>query len=91
MVNELLGSLLQWPLKHKSGYPGGSVVKNPHANAGDASSIPGWEDLLRRKWQPLQYSCLDNLMDRGAWRAIVYRVAKNWGLKQLRAKTTKAT
>ena len=91
MVNELLGSLLQWPLKHKSGYPGGSVVKNPHANAGDASSIPGWEDPLRRKWQPLQYSCLDNLMDRGAWQATVYRVAKNWGLKQLRAKTTKAT
>ena len=27
---------------------------------------------------PLQYSCLENPMDRGAWRAIVYRVAKRW-------------
>ena len=26
----------------------------------------------RRKWQPLQYSCLENLMDRGAWQAMVY-------------------
>ena len=34
-----------------TGFPGSSVVKNPHANAGDAGSIPGWEDPLEKKWQ----------------------------------------
>ena len=64
------------------------VVKNPLANAGDVGdpgSIPG----PRRSpggghGNPLQYSCLENPMDRAAWRAIVYRVTKSrtW-LKQL--------
>ena len=58
------------------------VVKNPPANAGDirdrckfhlwVGKIP-----LRKVWQPLQYSCLENLMDRGAWRATVHRVAES--------------
>ena len=39
-------------------------------DAGDMSSIPGWEDL--------QCSCLENPTDRGAWWATVYRVAKSW-------------
>jgi len=42
-------------------FPGGSVVKNPSANAedaGDTSSIPGSGG--RRKWLPTQYSCLEN-------------------------------
>ena len=63
------------------GFPGGWVVKNPPANArdaGDAGSIPGW----RRSpgggnGNPLQYSCWENCMDRGAWRATVHGVAKN--------------
>ena len=55
-----------------------SVVKNPPANAGDTASIP----VLGRspgggRGHPLQYSCLENLMDRGAWQAIVHRVAKS--------------
>ena len=62
------------------GFPGGSVVKNQLAEAGDAGnagSIPG----LGRSpgggnGNPLQYSCLENPMDRGAWRATVYAVAK---------------
>ena len=33
---------------------------------------------MRRKWQPFQYSCLKNPMDRGAWRAIVHGVTKSW-------------
>ena len=38
----------------------------------------------QRKWQPLQYSCLENPMDRGAWRATVHGIAKSWTqLKQL--------
>ena len=50
------------------GSPGGSVVKNPPANAGNARSVPG----LGRSpgggtGNLLQYSCLENPMDRGAW------------------------
>ena len=54
------------------------VVKNPSANAGGASSIPGLGRCLGEgNGNPLQYSCLGNLMDRGAWRATVHRVTKN--------------
>ena len=62
------------------GFPGGSVVKNLPANAGDTrdeSSIPGLGRSLRvGNGSPLQYSCLENSMDRGAWWAIVHEVAK---------------
>ena len=59
-------------------FPGGSVVKNLPANAGDADSVSG----LRRSpgegnGNPLQYSCLGNLMDRGAWQATVHGVSKS--------------
>ena len=51
------------------GFPGGSVVKNPPANAGDArdaGSIPGSERSPGvGNGNPLQYSCLENPMDRG--------------------------
>ena len=54
------------------------VVKSLPANAGDMSSIPG---LGRSPGEghgnPLQYSCLENPMDRGAWWAIVPRVAQS--------------
>jgi len=60
------------------GLPGGSV-KNLPANAGDAGdvgSIPGLERSPgRRKGNPLQDSCLENPMDRGAWWATVQKVA----------------
>ena len=60
-------------------FPGASAVKNPHANAGDAGSIPG----LGRSpggghGNPLQYSYLENPMDRGAWWATVHGVPKSW-------------
>ena len=48
------------------GFPGGSVVKNPPANAGDVGLI-----LVGGHGNPLQYSCLENPMDRGAWQATV--------------------
>ena len=49
------------------------VVKNPHANAGDASSIPGWgRSPGEGNGNPLQYSCLEDPMDRGAWQARVH-------------------
>ena len=60
-----------------SGLPGGSVVKNPPANAGDPGSIPA---LGRSPGEgnanTLQYSWLGNPMDRGTWWATVHRVAK---------------
>ena len=60
------------------GFPGGSVVKNPSANAGDAGSIPG---LGRSPGEgnanPLQYPYLGNPMDRRAWQATVYEVTES--------------
>ena len=52
------------------GFPGGAVVKNPRANAGDVGSVPGsGRSLGDRNGGPLQHSCPGNPMDRGAWRA----------------------
>ena len=57
----------------------GSVVKNPPANAGDFSLIPGLGRVPGGGYgNPLQDSCLENHMDRGAWWARVHRVAKRW-------------
>ena len=56
------------------------MVKNPPANAGDVTdSVPG----LGRSpggghGNPLQYSCLENPMDRGAWQAMIHKVAESW-------------
>ena len=59
------------------GIPGGSAVKNQPANARDVGSIPGLERSPREgNDNPLQYSCLGNPMNRGAWWAIVHRVDK---------------
>ena len=53
------------------GFPGGSVVNNPPTNAedtGDMDLIPGLEGSPREgSGNPLQYSCLENPMDGGAW------------------------
>ena len=57
------------------------MVKNPHANAGDArdvGSVPGSERFAGgENGNPLQYSCLENSMGRGAWQAIVHGAAKS--------------
>ena len=57
------------------------VVKNPSANAGDIrdlGSIPRSGRSAGEEYgNALQYSCLENLMDRGAWRAPVCRVTKS--------------
>ena len=59
------------------GFPGGSVVKNPSANAGDAGSIPGLgRSPGEGSGNPLQYSCLGNPMDRGPWRGTIRGVEK---------------
>ena len=63
------------------GFPGGSIVKNPPANAGDVGdvgSIPGSRRSLGvENDNPLQYSCLENSTDKGAWQATVHGVAKS--------------
>ena len=54
------------------------VVKNPPANARDTDMIPGLERSAGEgNGNPLQYSCLGNPMDRGAWQATVHGVAKS--------------
>ena len=60
------------------GFTGGSVVKNLPAHAEDAGPIPGsGRSPGEGKGNPLQYSCLENSLDRGTWRATVHRVAKS--------------
>ena len=60
-----------------AGFPRSSVVKESDCDVGDLGSTPG---LGRSPGEgnsnPLQYSCLENPMDRGAWQAIVYGVSR---------------
>ena len=60
-------------------FPGGSDGKESAYIAGDLGSIPG---LGRSPGEgnanPLQYSCLENPMDRGAWQATVLGIVKSW-------------
>ena len=60
------------------GFPDGAMVKNPPVNKGDVkdvSSIPGLgRSPGRGDGKPLQYSCLENSMDREAWRATIHSV-----------------
>ena len=61
------------------GFPGGSDGKNSAYNAGDLGLIPGLGNSPGEgNGNPLQHSCLENSMDRGAWRAIVHRISKSW-------------
>ena len=68
---------IECPLWTERGFPGGLVVKNPPANAGDSGSIPGLGKSPGGGYgNPLQYSCLKNRMGRGAWQATVQEVTK---------------
>ena len=77
------------PPRYK-GFPGDSVVKNPHANAGNMGAIPGKgpleKDMTEGNGNPLQYSCLGNPVDREAWqlesRGSQKRVRHNLAIKQ---------
>ena len=61
------------------GFPGASVLKNLPVNVGDVGSISGsGRSPGGRNGNPLQYSCLENPTDRGAWWAIVHRVVRSW-------------
>ena len=62
----------------KPSFPAGSDGKASAYNAGDPGSIPGWgRSSGEGNGNPLQYSCLENPMDRGAWWATVHGVAKS--------------
>ena len=59
------------------GFPPSSVDKESACNAGDPGLIPGLgRSLEEGNGNPLQYSCLENPVDRGAWQAAVYGVAR---------------
>ena len=61
------------------GFAGGSDDKESAYNTGDTGLIPGSGRSPREgNGNPLQYSFLDNTMDRGAWRATIYGVTKSW-------------
>ena len=68
-------------LKTVRGFPGGSAVKNPLANAGETGDLDSITELKRVPREghgnPLQYSCWDNPMDSGVWQAIVREVTKS--------------
>ena len=60
------------------GFPSGSEVKASACNEGDLGSVPGTgRSSGEGNGNPLQYSCLENPMDRGAWWATVHGVAKS--------------
>ena len=66
------------PMVSISGFPGDSVVKNPPANAEDIGSTPGWgRSPEQGNGNPLQYSCLENPANRGAWQAAVHALTKS--------------
>ena len=60
-------------------FPGGSDGKESACNAGDLGLIPGsGRSPGEGNGNPLQYSCLENLIDRGAWQAMVHGVTNSW-------------
>ena len=71
-------SLIIREMNMKKGFPGGSDGKEFACNAGNWGSIPGYgRSTGEGNGNPLQYSCLKNSMDRGAWQATVHGVAKS--------------
>ena len=59
------------------GFPAGSEVRASACSAGDLGSVPGWgRSPGEGNGNPLQYSCLEDFMDRGAWQATVHGVAE---------------
>ena len=84
-----LSPSISGPLMLLVGFPGGSDSKESTCNAGDPVQSLDWEDPLEEEHgNPLQYSCLESSMHKGAWRARVHGVAKNWTqLKQLNTHT----
>ena len=80
MFGTLFWSLMNINLIKKKDFPGVAVAKNSPANprdTGDICSIPGLERTLGEgNGNPLEYSCLENSMDRGAWQATVHGLTR---------------
>ena len=70
-MNWEIGTDIHW------GFPGSSIGKESACSAGDLGSIPGsGRSPGEGNGNPRQYSCLENAMDRGAWRATVHGVVR---------------
>ena len=71
--------MLNIQYNYQTGFPGGSEDKVSDCNAGDLGLIPGsGRSPGEGNGNPIQYSCLENPMDRGVWWATVHGVAKSW-------------
>ena len=78
-LNNKPRSKIAWSYRTSRGFPGGSDGKESACNAGDPDSIPrSGRSPGEGNGNPLQYSCLENPMDRGVWWATVHGVAKTW-------------
>ena len=78
-VGKILWRMDRLPTLVFLGFPGGSDGEESCCNAGDLGLIPGLERSPGGgHGNSLQYSCLENPMDRGACRATVHEVAKSW-------------
>ena len=67
-----------WKKIYQLGFPGGSDSKESACDAGDLGLVPGLgRSPGEGNGNPLQYSCLENAMDRGAWWAVVRGVTKS--------------
>ena len=70
--------ILAWRIPVEKGFPGTSEGKESACNVGDSGSVPGYRRSLGEgNGNLLQYSCLENPMDRGAWQAKIHGVAKS--------------
>ena len=77
-------NLLSPELNSFGAFPGGSDGKESASSAGDLGSVPGLgRSSGEGNGNPLQYSCLQNSMDRGAWQGTVHGVAKVSEMKRL--------
>ena len=78
-------------LEQNRGFSASAVVKNLSAKAGNARNEGLISELGRypkgENGNPLQYSCLENSMHRGAWRPTVHGVTKNWTWLSMHART----
>ena len=66
-----------FPIIYKGAYQVAQWVKNPPASAGDTGDTVSIPRLGEGNGNPLQYSCLENFINRGAWPATVHSVTKN--------------
>ena len=72
------GEGIGYPLPVFLGFPGGADSKDSIGNVGDLGSIPGLRRSLGKEHgNPSHYSCLENPMDTGAWRATVHGVTQS--------------